>query len=627
MNSILKVDHVSISYKIGDFKDIGLKEWVMRHLKKEYHVETFKADDDICFELERGDMLGIIGTNGAGKSTLLKAICGVMEPREGYIERNGSISALLELASGFDGDLTVKENAYLRGAMLGYTRDFMNRAYQEIIDFAELKDFEDRPFKQLSTGMQSRLAFAIASMVQPEILILDEVLSVGDGAFRAKSEKKMREIISGGACTILVSHSIEQVRELCNKVLWLDHGKQVAFGDAESICDAYAEYLETGKISTKREENHFSEGESRSSSQISQVSKENSEQNPKLVCLDFLRVLGMLMIFFNHVWGFLPFSIPDLGARGVEIFFLLSGFLLIYNHYNDDVALKNSPFVAISRIKKFYPLHIITLAAVAMLTFSDLARGGEWDTSFLPTLKSLVLNLLLLQSWSTNQTVYWGFNGVSWFLSSLLFCYFLFPLFLIIVHKIESKQMLMQTVFVLFIALAVFHTWSASSNCFDAGYYLYIFPPYRAYVFFLGCLSGAYFLKTKSFDKVTNSNAYAGIAIILSYVVAVFLCNGSWSSAIYLPIEMLLIYLLASQPSRMECLYSNKPLKLLSSVSFDFYLVHHVVVLFWSRYCWNLFGERTPAWGEHIIYMFIISLGISFFLHYLISKFISLKKG
>lgn len=188
-------------------------------------------------------MLGIIGANGAGKSTLLKAVIGVMEPREGRIERNGSISALLELASGFDGDLTVKENAYLRGAMLGYTKDFMDETYEHILDFSELREFEDRPFKQLSTGMQSRLAFSIASLVQPEILILDEVLSVGDGAFQEKSAAKMREIIDGGAATILVSHSLGQIRELCSKVLWLHRGKQVDFGNTEELCDRYEDFL------------------------------------------------------------------------------------------------------------------------------------------------------------------------------------------------------------------------------------------------------------------------------------------------------------------------------------------------------------------------------------------------
>ena len=191
--SILELKDVSIRYMTGDFKDIGLKEYVMRRIKHNYRVQEFWADRDISFALEKGDMLGIIGANGAGKSTLLKAISGIMEPTKGWVHREGTIAALLELGSGFDGDLTVRENTYLRGAMLGYTRKFMDETYEQIIEFAELQEFEDRPFKQLSSGMKSRLAFSIASLVRPDILILDEVLSVGDGAFRKKSEAKMKD--------------------------------------------------------------------------------------------------------------------------------------------------------------------------------------------------------------------------------------------------------------------------------------------------------------------------------------------------------------------------------------------------------------------------------------------------
>lgn len=243
--SILEVNNVSIRYMTGDFKDIGIKEYVVRKIKGNYHVKEFWADKNITFKLEKGDMLGIIGTNGAGKSTLLKAISGIMEPTEGYVKREGTIAALLELASGFDGDLTVQENTYLRGAMLGYTRKFMNEMYDQIIAFADLKDFEERPFKQLSSGMKSRLAFSIACLVQPDILILDEVLSVGDGAFRKKSEAKMKEIIYGGATSILVSHSLAQVRTMCSKILWLHKGHQVEFGDdVQGICDRYQEMLD-----------------------------------------------------------------------------------------------------------------------------------------------------------------------------------------------------------------------------------------------------------------------------------------------------------------------------------------------------------------------------------------------
>lgn len=235
--------NVSVRYIIGDFKNIGLKEFIVRKLSHNYHVKEFWAVDGVSFSLEKGDLLGIIGSNGAGKSTLLKVIAGIMNPTKGKVEINGNVAALLELASGFDGELTVKENTYLRGAMLGYTRRFMDEMYDSIIEFAELQEFQDRPFKQLSSGMKSRLAFSIASLVNPDILILDEVLSVGDGAFRKKSEEKMMEIIGRGVTTILVSHSTQQIRQLCNKVLWLEKGKQMGFGDPIEMCKQYEEFL------------------------------------------------------------------------------------------------------------------------------------------------------------------------------------------------------------------------------------------------------------------------------------------------------------------------------------------------------------------------------------------------
>lgn len=244
---IIRAEGVSIRYITGDFKDIGLKEYVLRKLTGNYQVKEFWADWDVTFDLEKGDMLGIVGTNGAGKSTLLKAISGIMVPTRGKIQTNGTIAALLELTSGFDGDLTVRENTYLRGALLGYTRAFMDQMYDEIISFAELQDFQERPFKQLSSGMKSRLAFSIASLVNPDILILDEVLSVGDGSFRQKSGNKMREILANGVTGILVSHSIDQVRELCNKVLWLDHGKQMDFGETQEVCDRYEAFMQRKK--------------------------------------------------------------------------------------------------------------------------------------------------------------------------------------------------------------------------------------------------------------------------------------------------------------------------------------------------------------------------------------------
>lgn len=245
--AVIECKNVSIRYKTGDLKSIGLKDFVIGKLTGKYKVTEFWADKNITFNLEKGDMLGIVGTNGAGKSTLLKAVTGIMIPTEGEVIAKGKIAALLELASGFDPDLTVRENTYLRGALLGYTKKFIDEKYDEIIAFAELQDFQDYMFKQLSSGMKSRLAFSIACLVEPDIIILDEVLSVGDEGFKDKSAHRIKQILANGVTGVLVSHSVQQVRDLCNKCLWLDHGKQIAFGSSFLVCNSYSAYLYSDK--------------------------------------------------------------------------------------------------------------------------------------------------------------------------------------------------------------------------------------------------------------------------------------------------------------------------------------------------------------------------------------------
>lgn len=242
---VIDVKNVTVQYTISNFREIGLKEYLIKKVKRDIKTEQFTAVDNVSFSLDEGDFLGIIGTNGAGKSTILKVISGIMKPAKGSVTVNGKIAALLELGSGFDPDLTIKENVFLRGAMLGYTKEFVTEKYKDILEYAELTEFENRAFKQLSSGMKSRLAFSISCLMEPEILILDEVLSVGDAAFRAKSEATMMNIIKNGCCTLFVSHSLPQVRRLCNKVLWLDKGKQIAFGDVNAVCDKYDRYIRT----------------------------------------------------------------------------------------------------------------------------------------------------------------------------------------------------------------------------------------------------------------------------------------------------------------------------------------------------------------------------------------------
>ena len=237
--------NVSMKFNLGVEKDNSLKMIFINLFtpRKKKKKDYFWALKDIDFRINKGDVVGIIGANGAGKSTLLKVVSGVYKPTTGTVEVNGKISPMIELGAGFDGELTARENIYLNGAILGYSKEFLEQKFDDIVEFSELKDFLDVPIKNFSSGMVAKLAFSISTIVDPEVLIVDEILSVGDIKFQEKSKNKMMSMIEGGTTVLYVSHSIDSIKELCSKVIWLDHGKIVKMGDTKEICDEYYKKL------------------------------------------------------------------------------------------------------------------------------------------------------------------------------------------------------------------------------------------------------------------------------------------------------------------------------------------------------------------------------------------------
>ena len=239
----IEVDNVSMKFNLSREKVDSLKDYIFKTIKREIQYNEFWALKNVSFSVEKGDRVGILGLNGAGISTLLKVISGVFKPTEGHVDKHGKMVPLLELGAGFDPQYTGKENIYLYGAMLGYTKKFIDSKYDEIVEFSELQKFMDVPVKNYSSGMKSRLGFSIATVVEPKILILDEVLSVGDAKFRKKSEKKIMSMFDSGVTVLFVSHSLEQVQRLCNKAMILEKGKLIAYGDIDPISEQYSKMI------------------------------------------------------------------------------------------------------------------------------------------------------------------------------------------------------------------------------------------------------------------------------------------------------------------------------------------------------------------------------------------------
>lgn len=246
-NIMIEVNDVSMKFNLGIEKGFSLKQGFIdlfnKEKKRNKKKSEFWALKNVEFKVHKGEVVGFIGSNGAGKSTLLKVVAGVMKPTKGSINTYGNICPMIELGAGFDMDLTARENIYLNGAVMGYSKELIDSKFNEIVEFSELQDFLDVPVKNFSSGMVARLAFSVATIVEPEILIVDEILSVGDIAFQAKSEAKMRSMIGGGTTVLFVSHSIDQIKKMCDKVIWVEHGVVHKIG-GKNVCDAYVKAME-----------------------------------------------------------------------------------------------------------------------------------------------------------------------------------------------------------------------------------------------------------------------------------------------------------------------------------------------------------------------------------------------
>ena len=240
--AMIEVKDISMRFRLVNDRISSIKEYAIARLQGKLKYNEFEALKHVSFDVKRGEVMGLIGHNGAGKSTLLKVISGILKPTEGSVLVRGNVAPMLELGSGFDFDMTGRENIFLNGAILGYSEDFLKSKYDEIVAFSEIGPFIDMPLRNYSSGMVARLAFSVATVVVPEVLIVDEVLSVGDTAFQEKSRKRMMELMSGGTTVLFVSHSMEQIRQMCNRVVWLEKGQVIRFGEVEKVCNIYEQY-------------------------------------------------------------------------------------------------------------------------------------------------------------------------------------------------------------------------------------------------------------------------------------------------------------------------------------------------------------------------------------------------
>lgn len=339
--TMIKVENVGMTFNMASEQLNSLKEYAIALFKKNLFFKELRALDNISFEIKKGDVYGILGTNGSGKSTLLKIVAGVLEPTDGKVTINGSIAPLIELGAGFDMELTARENIYLNGALMGYTKDFINEHFDDIVEFAEIDKFLDMPMKNYSSGMVARIAFAIATVIVPEILIVDEVLSVGDFMFQKKCEDRIQKLIKDhGTTVLLVSHSIEQIERMCNKAIWIEKGKTRINGLAEDVCSIYS--LIGGRTGSIEAENTIIEAHLKTKDiKLDNVEDYYYDAGEPSYCdtsLDLVKRATPKGIKFENVILVSPFEHTYL-ALANSVAGTLDCPVLVYNMNNPDLAL------------------------------------------------------------------------------------------------------------------------------------------------------------------------------------------------------------------------------------------------------------------------------------------------
>lgn len=491
---IVEVRNVSMRFNLSKEKVDNLKEYVVKFLKHQLLFDEFYALRNVSFSVKRGEPFAIIGENGCGKSTLLKVISGIFYPTEGSVHVHGSVAPLIELGAGFDMDLTARENIFLNGAVLGYDTAFMEEKFDEIMDFAELWDFIDVPVKNFSSGMVARLGFSIATVVVPDILIVDEILSVGDFMFQQKCERKMQEMIEQGATLIFVSHSSDQVKKLCKKAIWLKHGVVQMIGDATEVSDAYIHDMETGGHGLVSQ----SEAEQSAEKQDQPQKDAEPEKNPPRKTFEFLTVLRALAIALI-VWDHLgPFRNPEwlpgqliekvinrplgiiqsFGALGVILFFLSSGFLLAHGTERG-----NRRTFAVKRILKIYPPLIVSFASFYLVQnlVTLITGSANYWSDF--TAKQWVLGGTLLNYFYGIPDV---INGTTWFLFPTLIFYFLgFLLYPWIAKRPRACVIAMETfLLACYAASALLQLPTALAEITKMSWYL-VFPIFGMLLYYL----------------------------------------------------------------------------------------------------------------------------------------------